>query len=123
MKYQNLLCRCFMLLTVALALAAPHTHSDEYLPRQGNGKCPFGTSRSGDYCRAWRNANNTGGTTSSYNYVEKSGSRCPLGYGNTRGPWCYQRNKDEVPAAGTTTRKGSGCPLGYSKRGDYCVKR
>ena len=74
-------------------------------------------------CRTWEKASEAGDSHSRYHYVQKSGARCPLGYRNTRGPWCYQRNDRELPAASTITRQGSSCPLGYRKQGDYCVKR
>jgi hypothetical protein len=71
----------------------------------------------------WDRSSGDDRETSSHTYVEKVGDDCPLGYSNTRGPWCYKANREAMPPAGAIQRVGDDCPLGYSKRKDYCVKR
>jgi hypothetical protein len=64
--YRYLSCLIFLVATTAIALTP--------IPRVGN-SYPTGTYKSGDYCKPFK-------SNSDQVIIEKSGSKCPLGFIN-----------------------------------------
>ncbi len=81
---------------------------------QVDGKCPWRTMKSGDYCVPYERP--YGGSQS---YIVKQGNSCPYGYFES-GAYCRKSVGDKPESI--PREPGKDCPYKWHKAGDYCWK-
>ena len=105
----------FQIIIINLLLTLPIMVLAQSAVPQIDGKCPWGTMKSGDYCVP--KVQPGGGH---HSYILKSGNNCPYGYQNVGESYCMKGAGNEPESI--PREPGKNCPYKWYKSGNYCWK-